>query len=104
MLCDGGNLWLQVAGGKDGQINKSWVLRYATIDTKTSRTGRKYRRERWMGLGPLHSVGLADARQMAADARLLIKQGKDPLDERNASRAARSKRQTFGEAAALYLE
>ena len=61
LLCDGGGLWLQVSRGRDGQINKSWIFRYAAADTKISLTGRKYRRERQMGLGPLHTVGLADA-------------------------------------------
>jgi integrase len=107
MLCDGGGLWLQVTSGKYGQINKSWLFRYAAIGTRTSRTGREYRRERQMGLGSLHTVGLADAREMARDARLMLQQGKDPLDEKNAqavyARAAHSKRQTFADAAASYL-
>ena len=107
LLCDGGGLWLQVSAGKDGQINRSWIFRYAAADTKVSRTGREYRRERQMGLGPLYTVGLAQARDMACDARLLVLQGKDPLDEKNAARAtaraAQAKRQTFAEAAEKYL-
>ena len=71
LLCDGGGLWLQVSSGRDGQINKAWFFRYAAAETKISRTGRKYRRERQMGLGPLHTVALADAREMAREARLL---------------------------------
>jgi integrase len=107
LLCDGGGLWLQVTSGKDGQINKSWVFRYAAAGTTTSRTGRTYRRERQMGLGPLHTVGLAEAREMARDARLLVRQGKDPLDAKHASRAAsrapRAKRRTFAEVTEDYL-
>jgi integrase len=108
LLCDGGGLWLQVSTGKDGQINKSWLFRYAAAGNKISRSGREYRRERQMGLGPLHTVGLAEAREMARRARLLVLQGKDPLDQKDASRAearaADAKRLTFGAAAEAYLE
>jgi hypothetical protein len=75
LLCDGGGLWLQVSLGKHGQVNKSWLFRYAAAGTKISKTGREYRRERQMGLGPLHTVGLADAREMARQKRLLVLQG-----------------------------
>jgi hypothetical protein len=61
LLCDGGGLWLQVSIGKAGQVNKSWLFRYAVAGTKISKTGREYRRERIMGLGPLHTVSLVDA-------------------------------------------
>jgi integrase len=108
LLCDGGSLWLQISVGKEGQINRSWIFRYAAADTKISRTGRQYRRERQMGLGPLYTVGLAEAREMAREARLLVRQGKDPLDEKEAARAAaravQAKRQTFAEAAEAYLQ
>jgi integrase len=107
LLCDGGGLWLQVTRGKEGQINKSWLFRYAAAGTKISKTGREYRRERQMGLGALHTVGLAEAREMARGARLLIQRGKDPLDEKNASaaslRATTAKYQTFADAARAYL-
>ena len=107
LLCDGGGLWLQVSSGRDGQINKSWIFRYAVGDTKISRTGRKYRRERQMGLGSLHTVALADAREMAREARLLVRQGKDPLDAKHqtwaAAQIAQANRRTFGEVAEAYL-
>jgi integrase len=108
LLCDGGGLWLQVSSGKDGQINRSWIFRYAAAGNKISRTGREYRRERQMGLGPLHTVGLAEAREMARDARLQVLQGKDPLEEKDASRTAareaEAKRLTFADAAEAYLQ
>src|SRR5262245_13966171 len=108
LLCDGGNLWLQTARGKHGQAIKSWIFRYAVPGTKISKTGREYRRERQMGLGPLHTVGLAEAREMARKARLLVLEGKDPLEVKRASRAAavaaEAKRLTFAEAAELYLQ
>ena len=70
---DGGNLWLQVS--KTGTRN--WVFRY-DLD------GRR----REMGLGPLHTVGLADARRLAKDARLLLLSGVCPLSARQQAAAA----------------
>jgi integrase len=108
MLCDGGNLWLQVYTGEAGQVCKSWVFRFAAQTIKTSNTGRVYRPTRWMGLGPAHTIDLAEARELARQARLLVLHGKDPIDQRNASRAAvaaaRSERTTFAEATEAYLE
>jgi integrase len=108
LLCDGGGLWLQTSAGKDGQVTKSWIFRYAVAGTKVSRTGREYRRERQMGLGPLHTVGLAEAREMARQARLLVLQGKDPIDERDTTRsaaaAAQGKHVTFDQTAEAYLQ
>jgi integrase len=67
MHADGGNLWLQV--GPTG--SRSWIFRYA-LDGKA----------RAMGLGPVHSVPLAQARQKAAAARALLAQRVDPMDAR----------------------
>jgi integrase len=107
LLCDGGGLWLQVSTGKAGQVNKSWLFRYAAAGTKISRNGRQYRRERQMGLGALHTVSLIDAREMAREARLVLRAGEDPLDEKNAqaaaARAAQANRRTFEQAAKEYL-
>lgn len=89
---DGAGLWLQVS--KTG--TKSWIFRY-TVSGK----------QREMGLGPLHTVSLADARARAKDCRLLLLDGKDPIDERrtvkNAQTLARAKRITFEECAAKYI-
>ena len=51
---DGGNLYLQVAPGG----SKSWSFRFM-LDGKS----------REMGLGPLHTISLAEARQKALEAR-----------------------------------
>ena len=80
---DGGNLWLQVTdtGRKDDDgaaiVTKSWVFRY-----------RLNRRSRAMGLGPVELVSLADAREVARDARRLLLKGKDPIEERDKARKA----------------
>jgi RNA 3'-terminal phosphate cyclase len=64
MWPDGGGLYLQVTKSTDGRFNKSWFFRFTRGD-----------RERRMGLGPLHQVSLAEARQMAEEARRLHRQG-----------------------------
>jgi hypothetical protein len=43
-------------------------------------------RARWMGLGPLHIIGLADARARAAERRLQRYDGIDPIEARRAER------------------
>ena len=58
---------------------KSWLLRY-------ERNGR----ERWMGLGPLHTVSLQEARERARRARGQLLDGIDPLDARKAEHARRA--------------
>ncbi|UYQ70829.1 Arm DNA-binding domain-containing protein [Pelagibacterium flavum] len=42
-----------------------------------------------MGLGNLASIGLADARGIAADARRLLATGKNPIEERRRAKAER---------------
>src|SRR5258705_10919094 len=69
---DGHGLCLQVTPAGV----KSWLLRY-------ERGGR----ERFMGLGPLHTVSLKEARERARKARQQLLDGIDPLDQRKAERA-----------------
>lgn len=69
---DGAGLWLQVS--RSG--TKAWLLRYM-LDG----------RSREMGLGPLHTVSLADARARAREARAKLLDGIDPIDQRQQSRA-----------------
>src|SRR4051812_39922095 len=71
--------------------NASWQLRY-------QRNGR----ERWLGLGPLHTVTLRDARERARAARLQLLDGIDPIDARRAERAKATQAMTFKEAAEAY--
>lgn len=85
---DGGGLYLQVTASGA----KSWVFRF-TLRGKT----------RDMGLGALHTVGLAEARTAAAEARQALLSGIDPLDARRAAQAARAGIPTFAEAAASYI-
>jgi integrase len=90
---DGHGLYLQVLS----RTNRSWLLRY-------QRDGR----ERWMGLGPLHTFALKEARDRARAARQQLKDGIDPLDHREAERAKLAveavKALTFEEAAQQYFD
>jgi integrase len=70
MLPDGGNLYLQVSRDTShaDRIYRSWVFRYE-LD------GRRHD----LGLGPLHTLDLADAREKAKSLRQQILDGIDPL-------------------------
>jgi integrase len=57
-------------------------------------------RTRWLNLGDANAIGLADARQLAAEAMLAVARGADPASDRKAERS----RGTFEELAAQYLE
>lgn len=67
---DGGNLYLSISpnGGRRWTFLFKW-----------------HGKPREMGLGPLTSVTLARAREKAAEARAMIADGKNPLDERKAA-------------------
>jgi integrase len=94
---DGGGLYLQVtlASGGEG-VNRSWIFRYETGA-----------RERHMGLGSAATVSLAEAREAALQCRKLRFAGIDPIDHRDAERAARAastaKVATFEECARRYI-
>jgi integrase len=93
---DGGGLYLQVTQGADGTPRKSWLFRYAVAG-----------RERQMGFGPLADIPLAEARELALAAREMRRAGKDPITEREASRAEASlvaaKTMSFDECATAYI-
>ncbi len=67
MYADGLGLYLRVGPGN----SKRWIFRY--------RTEGKLRD---MGLGPLHTVSLAEARDKAEACRVMRLKGLDPLNER----------------------
>jgi integrase len=77
LLSDGGNLYLQVSRGKDGNIRRSWIFRFKL-------SGKK---ERDMGLGSLDAIGLAKARELSMDYRELVATGFDPIERRKEARA-----------------
>lgn len=85
-------LYLQVLSA----TNRSWLLRF-------ERDGR----ERWMGLGPLHTINLSEARERARKARQQLLDGIDPIEARLAARDAQRKEEaeriTFKDACEKYL-
>jgi integrase len=84
---DGGGLYLQVTkGATEDEVNKSWLFRFSIPDTSKPR--KRY--ERWMGLGPIGTVSLVDARAAALEARQLRRSGIDPIERRKAARAAQA--------------
>src|SRR5262245_43087929 len=88
MLADGGGLYLQIVAESDGTINRSWIFRVATGNTKTSKNGKVHNVERQMGLGSLDTISLAEAREKALKCRKLRDQVIDPIEARRAERAS----------------
>jgi integrase len=89
---DGKGLWLQV---RDAD-HRSWLFRY-----------KVHGRSRMMGLGAVEDVPLAEARAAADEARKLVRRGIDPIDDRNADRAAKAAAArgiSFREVAERYIE
>jgi integrase len=60
----------------------------------------RHGRTRWLHLGDADAIGLADARQLAAEAMLEVARGHDPASERKAQRSSG----TFAELAERYVE
>ena len=93
MYPDGGGLYLQIT--KTGA--KSWVFRFML-----------HGRARMMGLGPIHTISLAEARVGAAEARQLRVAGIDPIEARKAEIAKANlesaKAISFRIAAEKYIE
>lgn len=59
----------------------------------------RHGRTRWLHLGDANAIGLADARQLAAEAMLAVARGADPAADKVAQRS----RGTFEELAARYV-
>jgi integrase len=89
---DGAGLYLQVT--ETG--TQSWILKFMLRG-----------RSRQMGLGPTSLISLAEARRRRDDARRLLLDGIDPIEERRSVRAAKhidtAKAVTFKEAAISYI-
>ena len=70
----GANLFLQVTKGGEA---RSWIFRYRS---------RKDGRDKKVGLGSAKTVSLDEARQLALEKHRLIREGKDPHEEKKAKR------------------
>jgi Arm DNA-binding domain len=77
---DGGNLYFRIAPGDA----RGWIFRFAM-----------HGRTRDMGLGAYPEISLADARELAAKCRVLLKQGIRP--HRSAARSAREPARRSGQ-------
>src|SRR5215213_8358120 len=88
----GDGCYLQIRGSS----GRSWVFRY-----------KRDNKSHWMGLGSASIIPLAMARARAREARRLLLDGVDPLDNRNASRHRvrldAAKAITFQDAAERYI-
>src|SRR5919201_5012352 len=93
MYADGGGLYLRVAEGG----SKQWIFRYVA-------NGRL----RDMGIGPCHTLTLAEARERATDARKLRLSNIDPIAHKraqeSAAAAAGAKAMTFRQCAAGFIK
>jgi integrase len=89
---DGGGLYLQISPGGA----KSWVFRFKDAG-----------KLREMGLGPLHTIGPAEARRRAQECRVARLDGCDPIEVRRAERIKRkldgAKAMTFRACAEHYI-
>ena len=94
--CDGFGLWLQVTAAANG-VTKAWLFRYT-----------RHGRARQMGLGALHTVSLAEARERARQARQVLLDGEDPLEikgkKRDEARTETAERILFRDAADRFLD
>src|SRR5262249_62056273 len=93
LVSDGGGLYLRIAPGG----SKQFIFRYAV-------NGRL----RDMGIGPVHTVDLAMAREKALEARRLRLEGIDPIAHKQARmaalRAADAKAMTFRQCAEGFIK
>lgn len=92
MWGDGAGLWLHIGP----TAGASWLYRFMMN-----------RHARSMGLGPIHTIGLAEARNRARAARQLVLDGIDPIERRDADLAAKrleaAKHITFRECAKQFI-
>jgi hypothetical protein len=92
MHSDGAGLYLQVTEGGA----RTWVYRFMLAG-----------RAREMGLGPLHTIKLKEAREKARECRKVRLEGIDPIEARNAKRAearlASATAITFQQCAEAYI-
>src|SRR5579864_2730522 len=88
---DGGGLYFQISDSG----SRSWIFRF-----------KLFGRSREMGLGPIATVSLAEARTEAARCRALLKGKIDPIEARNTAqrKAVTEGARLFRVAAAEYIE
>ena len=102
LLADGGGLYLQV--GSVG--TKSWIFRYT--GDKVDKDGNPKRGLKDMGIGPLHTISLSEARELATDCRKQVRDGIDPIEWRKALKLSEqldsAKAMTFEQCALAFID
>ena len=88
MLRDGGGLWLVTK--KSGRY---WIFRYSL-----------HGKRRDLGLGPLHSVSLSEAREAAHKAREMVRDGIDPIRTKRAVEQDKPSKVLFGDYADAFID
>jgi integrase len=105
---DGGGLWLQVAPSG----SKCWIYQFASPTKRKSKIKKNGKEVevgyvRQLGLGALHTISLAEARELAATYRKQVAKGIDPLAAKEAQRLAKRSEEvaltTFKSCAEKYL-
>src|SRR5262249_25900517 len=99
-LLDGDRLYLFASTAANGvDVNKTFVFRYQLDEVRHD-----------YGIGPYPTVSLAEARRRAAQIRLMILDGIDPMQERKDQKAERKaklaaelKRMTFAQCCEQYI-
>ena len=95
-------LCLQITGE-----SRSLILRIA-VGTRINSKGKTVTRRRYMGLGAYPEVSLAEARRLALESRVKLREGIDPLSERQRVQAsvklAAAKAKTYKECAEAWIE
>jgi hypothetical protein len=88
---DGGGLYFQISGSG----SRSWIYQF-----------KLFGRSREMGLGPIATVSLAEARAEAVRCRALVKDKIDPIEARKETqrKAAAEGATLFRDAATTYIE
>ena len=77
LYADGGNLYLSVQMTKTGTISRTWAFLYSIGG-----------RQREMGLGPVYTRTMTEARRKAKELRSKLLDGIDPLEAKRADAAA----------------
>lgn len=100
---DGKGLYLQVrVNPANAAVSKSWIFRYGRGGGDGKRSV-----ERHMGLGSAYDVSLAQARELARQQRLILRDGGDPITQRDAQlalkRSQRSNDLAFDDCAEQYI-
>jgi len=99
LIGDGGGLWLEVTRGEGANVNhfrRSWTFRYQI-------GGKRHE----MGLGPLYTISLPEARAKAKALRQQLLDNIDPLEAKEAAARAKLAEQartvTFEQCAQQYI-